>query len=363
MATIRKRGKAYSVRWREGATQKERTCPDLPTARKLKAEVEHAQAHGERWAPLDFAAEPGLEEAFAAYGLDRKRTLQPATRRLYKGSLMLFLDYCERTQRTKRPLLASLDRATLAGFYDWATGPHGSAQATVRNHVQRVQSAWRWLYEDDRFGDWTPRPRRFEMPAPPATITRAPAWQEVDRTIEAANMRWHRRLLWLLRFTGLRVNQARHLEWSDFDFDSRELTVGPELGKTRQERTGRVIPVSAHLLAEMKGWGKREGLIILPRNITAVARASRLAWKRAKVDPELWRGHPHHAIRRAFVSGLTLAGADKTSIEVLVGHSLGLVGAYLDTRALPLRETVDLIPPMGACKVVSLDRAAGQNSG
>ena len=39
-------------------------------------------------------------------------------------------------------------------------------------------------------------------------------------------------------------------------------------------------------------------------------------------------------------------GADPDAVEYLVGHSLGLRGVYIDPEALPLRATVDLIPPV-----------------
>jgi hypothetical protein len=47
-------------------------------------------------------------------------------------------------------------------------------------------------------------------------------------------------------------------------------------------------------------------------------------------------------------------------VEILVGHSIGLRGLYTDPDALPMKEAVDLIPPMGGpqpatrCRVVEL---------
>jgi len=46
-------------------------------------------------------------------------------------------------------------------------------------------------------------------------------------------------------------------------------------------------------------------------------------------------------------------------VEFLVGHSLGLRGVYTDPDALPLREAVELIPPLGAAeKVCPFGKAA-----
>ncbi|MCH2137420.1 MAG: hypothetical protein MK101_12740, partial [Phycisphaerales bacterium] len=57
MASIAKRRNAdgstgYRVRWRNGyGRQESHTCPDLTTARRVKAEIERARAIGEDWQP------------------------------------------------------------------------------------------------------------------------------------------------------------------------------------------------------------------------------------------------------------------------------------------------------------------------
>lgn len=69
-----------------------------------------------------------------------------------------------------------------------------------------------------------------------------------------------------------------------------------------------------------------------------------------------WKGRPHHAFRKGFVTELRRAGADADAVEYLVGHSLGLRGVYTDPDALALRAAVALVPPLGgAGAVVSLD--------
>jgi hypothetical protein len=47
---------------------------------------------------------------------------------------------------------------------------------------------------------------------------------------------------------------------------------------------------------------------------------------------------------KAFVSGMQALGKDSDAVECLVGHDLGLRGAYMDASALPLRAIVYLLP-------------------
>ncbi len=145
------------------------------------------------------------------------------------------------------------------------------------------------------------------------------------------------------------------LRWSDLDLDHAHLTIRGELGKSRQEQRGRIIPVSAHLVAELRTWNQGEEPWIIvsargwggERGRMARARDVERAWARAGVRTVAWEGRPHHCFRKGFVSELKRSGADPDAVEFLVGHSLGLRGVYLDPDALPLREAVALIPALG----------------
>lgn len=124
-----------------------------------------------------------------------------------------------------------------------------------------------------------------------------------------------------------------------------------ELGKTNQERRGRIIPISKHLAQELANW-PRDGALVLPgvgrsaaSDRTASCAPFRDAWAAAGVSREVWARRPHHAFRRGMETGLVAAGASYEAVEALVGHALGGAGRkYVDTRRLKLREAVDLIP-------------------
>lgn len=73
----------------------------------------------------------------------------------------------------------------------------------------------------------------------PLAPTVTPTWSQMDACISEAKTEWHRRTLVVMRYTGLRINQVLGLLWSDLDLSRQMVTIRPELGKTRAEKTGR----------------------------------------------------------------------------------------------------------------------------
>ncbi len=147
------------------------------------------------------------------------------------------------------------------------------------------------------------------------------------------------------------------LLWDDVDLERKTLRIRGELGKTQQERRGRVVPISEHLVEILAGWGCREGWLIETRRTGQSVRIARQremsrSWVRSGVRKEAWEGQSHHSFRKGFVSGLRRLGADIDAIEYLVGHSAGIRGVYTDVEALSLREAVALIPNIGKAPVV-----------
>lgn len=256
----------------------------------------------------------------------------------------------------KVPSARVLSKALLLEHEAWLleSGLHGRPRkpATVRKHLSVLMTLWEWAANDDVWGELVPRPRRIEVPRIGQDQAVAPTWAEMDAAIRACHGA-QRALAILLRFTGLRVQQAMQLRWKDLDLERGTLAVRGELGKSAAERDGRIVPISPHLVAELKTW-TRDGEYLLPSNRAETgprarkARARDLAhaWARAGVREDVYRQRPHHAFRKGFCTELALAGAPAEAVEHLVGHSRGIRGHYVDPRALHLVEAVALIPPM-----------------
>ena len=375
MASIHKgRGTRWCVRWRtlDGASNRSRTCPDKRTATALQREIEQAHALGREWVPESESAGavPELRQILSAYITERSLNRAPRTRETMGQHLDTFLGWLTGRQSGSRLLPSVFSKSLLLSYYrSLATGGRWGRSrnlSTRRKMTMAVLAAWQWAADDEEYARFMPRPpSKLELPREPGKPTVAPTFEEMDRCI-AASSGWHRQLLVVLRFTGLRVQQAMFLRWSDFDLDRQMLNIRGELGKSRSERQGRIVPISEHLANEMAGWGRREGWVIKSarqrggeRERMARTRDVNRAWARSGVRDEVWKGRPHHSFRKGLVTGLKRLGADTEAAEYLVGHVLpGVRGVYVDPEAHGLRDAVALIPPIQTSfPVAVLDRA------
>ena len=367
MATIERRGKGYRVRWRDPTgKQRSRQMPSRKAAKQLFSEVEEAEALGRVWNPSRHA--PVLEDAFRDFLSDRARVLKAETLSARALILDLFLGYLR--QRTDgAPLhLDVLSRETLSGFWSWlSAGEHRRPvlPSTANSYTRLVHRAWEWIWDSDAYADDCPRPRKLDFPK---TSTRlapyAPTWPDVDAAIAAAK-HWHRHLLIVLRFTGLRMKQAMGLRWDDIDLDGALLTIRPEQGKSQSESRGRIIPMSKYLVAELAGWGRRDGWLIVPRGRTRYPAKGviRSIWARTDVDPSRY-AQPAHCFRRCLQSHFQSAGVAYNVAEYMIGHKVGVGGdvytapwAYMEA----MRRAVATIPPLDEGNTVDLDARRASN--
>lgn len=363
MASIRdrrKEGRGFQVRWRDpDGTQRSRSFEARRTAEVFKREVEEFESLGRRWEPPRVREAPALDDVLKEYLRHRARAKELGTVEHDAKTLNVYLRFLHQREGV-RPLLVTLwSRDLHEEFYDWLrvtplknkTKPPGLAMC--EKHLRRVELAWKWADDQEKYEPFVPRYRRIdELKSLPSEPIVAPSWDDMDACILASDG-WLQRVLIVQRYTGLRVQQVMRLRWPDVDLDRAILTIRGELGKSKSEKAGRIIPISSHLVAELAGWGCREGWLVESGRTGAQQRVVRArdvcrTWARAGVSEEIWAKRPNHAFRKGVVSGLKAAGADIDAIEVLVGHKLpGQRSVYTDPNALPMREAVALIPAIG----------------
>lgn len=293
--------------------------------------------------------------------------LRQRTLRRYAENLEVFLRFVVATKRD--PYHASLlSKPLLEDFYGWllepANGLHGRQRSadTARKIVEVAQLMWAWAEDSDRWPDQIPRPRKIQMVRKRPRSVRAPTWEEMDACVGAATG-WQRKLLTVLRYTGLRVGEAMQLEWDDLDFRQGTLFIRAEISKNREEREVFVTP---HLLTEVGGWGVREGYLIPSGRRTEKryrqprARDVARAWARAGVSRRVWEGSPHHAFRRGFKSEMMRAGAPPDAVDYLQGHiPKGGRGRYIDMhRAFDWGEVVGMIPSTTRTNAIPMNKGA-----
>lgn len=368
MATIEKRNRGYSVRWYDlaGASRR-RQCPSRAVAKELAAEIERLKAIGRDWTP-DSSGAPPVVEAVSLYLADRSRVWRESTSGKVSISLSIFSEWLDRRSHRREAPVGDLSRETLAAYWSHLVGIRKVSRNTAANRVRHVEAFWAWCRDHEKWGDDVPRVRRLDTSTEPAPKTAPPTWAQMDAAIEQArgirpqhgeqvSGGWWQ-LMTILRCTGLRKGQAMRLTWEDFDLPGATLTIRPELGKSKQERRGRVVPISAVLVRELAGWGMREGFVVpWPGARDPNRETSRVIWDRVShYSPR----QPLHCFRKGFVSGLAQLGVHEEVRKFLTGHSRGTHGdVYTGDMALmdAAREAVALVPPISASKVSAMRRA------
>lgn len=387
MAHRKRRGKKWLVVWTSPTTGKERSRGGFPIASdadRFKVEVEGLTARGLDWEPprpVD-TDETSVGAAVAAY-LDHVE-LTKARRTAYQRTMSLKL-FQEFLATTKSSSMAALSKALLTSFVRWLKMPEtsqrgGRGDDHVKKTAEHVQLFWAWAADDDdRFARVTPPARKLadlRGMRSPRTPTRAPTWADMDAVIAALgnpaveargrlqrDVVHHVLLAAVLRCTGFRVSQAEGLLVGDVDVGLAVLTFRGELGKSHQERTGRLLPIAPTLLEVLRplvaGRARTEPLVPARSKAAAQNRRERVAdaWRAAGVPEAIWKQRVNHAFRKGFSSELARAGVSVEVRDFLTGHSGGLAGIYTDPDALGLRAAVEKVAPFSAAAATAITTA------
>ena len=370
MASLHARKGSYQLRWRDpDGTNRAHTVSNRKLAEKLRYEIQRAEEAGERWLTPGEVAKLDLVELGNAW-LRECRQLRAAGTVLQRElALTDFLAMLGANERYVGP--DALTQRALRRYYEQLVVPverekkrrRGCNPSTAAARVRMVEAWWRWLTNQDDLVGVVPAARRIELPHQlPAQEVVSPTWEEMDQVCATAWLSpsgcpWVGQLFLVLRFTGLRVLQAMSLRWTDIE--GNILRIRPELGKTRQEKSGRRIPLSPHLAELLQHWGPcPQGFVVhAPPARQKRYQTYEQFWERSGVRPAVWKaqdqdgqrrwGHSTHAFRKGVQTGLLEAGAPLIAVEVLLGHALpGVVGHYTDKQRLKLDEVVVLIPAL-----------------
>lgn len=374
-------GRGWSVVARWGTTRRygrRAGVIDEASAWRVYHLVKDALERGFWWTPGALrqaapAAVPSLQDTLNGFISHRAmRGDAPETQRALVTGLKRFGNWLQReTDDASLRALAGLygihGEDALYAYVAWLgrAQPLGEGLAT-RTVIQYGSIASRfWAWAERRYRGVVPVRPEFEMKAPPPAKISAPTWAQMHAVLRAAedDSPVYYKAFLLQCFLGLRVGQALRLRWEDVDLERRVLHVRGEIGKTRAEKAGRLIPISDHLVEALAGWGRREGLVVPRERTTKVERASRKVryaavyriLEASEVPFEVWSGCSTHFIRKGFMTNLTREGADRGLVELYVGHSVpsGLsesAWSYLDRDSLVevLRHGVaDRIPAIG----------------
>ena len=390
MAWRRKAGKKWLVCWRHPITGEDQSKGGHPTAKAADdfiTVVETLHSQGINWEPPAAAeAVPLMTTAMDGYLDHVALTKSEGTTYNRRMSLELFRRFVEET--TPSATLDVLTKTLLTRFLSWLKDPANSTRKAgrsvdfIRKCVEHVQGFWAWAADDDAYVAMTPRPRRLtELRGmrSPRTPTRAPTWADMDAQIAALgapaegqrvqrDFAFHILIAVIERCTGLRVSQAERLIVGDVDAGLGVLTFRGELGKSHQEKAGRLMPIAPVLLEVLRRLvaGRAAGELLVPRRGRSAASNKRKrmaeAWVLAQVPEAVWKQRVNHAFRKGFSSELARAGVPKEVRDFLTGHSAGISGFYTDPAALDLTTAVAKVAPFSAAAWVVIDAALSSSN-
>jgi integrase len=137
-----------------------------------------------------------------------------------------------------------------------------------------------------------------------------------------------RPLIMLLYYCGVRVNEARQIEWPQVNLDARIIRLEEEQTKTEEAR---VIPLPSVLVMVLRDIEPKTGLVFSDVNLRVEfekACAGCGLGKRTKMEPKdengfVWykyKGLLLHDLRRSAVRNLRKAGINESVIMKISGH-------------------------------------------
>lgn len=180
-------------------------------------------------APLDF---PEARTAFLDY-LDAYRGYSQHTVKAYARDLRWFEEFLA----ARFPQVASPGEVQREMVVQYAVGLHDQAPLTIRRKLATLASFYGYLQD---VGEVTVHPAR-KLPLPKVAQACPPylTEEQVRRLLDAAHTPWHRALVVLLLFGGLRRSELAAVTLEDVDLERGQLLIN---GKGAKQR---VVPLTA----------------------------------------------------------------------------------------------------------------------
>ncbi len=398
----------WRVRWRDASgKQRQRNFKTKAEALRQQAEAEESREEGRKWLPEVTAAKVEIGTAATVAGiLAGWLTARRTSGRVSEATLQTFGVRSARVLRTLRAMhglseadpvsVAVLTRKTAIDMVAYLrTAPRAPRKGTAPGEgkprrgtgkllrpaqtgpisqdaiVQTVScllDAWAFAAGDPATYPGVPAApsatdREIILPAPQDRgAADAPTLAELDAAIR--RMGGSTQVLAVIqRFTGLRIDQTMAIEVRDLDVERRILHV--RTGKTKAEKRGRFVPVSAHLVEWLRPHlaglgpedriGGRKGR----HPDLAYTAAWELATQAGEARRETWAppgraARPTHAFRAAVLAHLDSADVPSKVMAHLAGHATGAQDAsealrgrhYVPPIVERSRAAVDALPPI-----------------
>jgi integrase/recombinase XerD len=272
-----------------------------------------------------------LVASFLDY-LTSYRGYSPHTVKAYARDLRAFRDFLARRYRAAR----HPDRVQREMVVQFALSLKGAAPLTVRRKLAALASFYGFL-QDTGCASGNPA-RGLPLPKVAQSFPSCLTEDRARRLLDACHTPWHRAMIALLLFAGLRRSELTAITLEDLDLENGQLLVRGKGGKQR------IVPLTPLVIQAI-----RECLVCRPRTDSNHLFVSRIGGrpiagrvvnrmlnrvlKAASLDKQ---SVTPHKLRHTFATHLIRNGVDVRTVQELLGHAdLQTTARYLhsDIRA------------------------------
>ncbi len=378
-------GGRYRLRWRQRErqdngdikrVQRTTTAFSMDEARRLTLEIEAALKAQGWWranAPSGARPADGNLEQEALRWMQRRRAVKWTSENTWKnvaGCLARWFSAMRKVLKLSKSEVipvAALNRECFERCVGVLRSRSAKGAGTAYHTASRALELWRFLVD---LGEWdlSSPPQLADELLPPTPVYAAPqdspCWADTDHCLNRIRLPTPLRMATLMRYTGLRISQVAAIRREHLDLHRGTLFVAKSKSR-REAALAREVPVSPHLLADLRAWLSAHGDGPLfpgpnpdlpmpsPRNQTRyVTEAWKAATAARQVKQGVWnppnrqQARPDHAFRAALQAELMNAGVQEALIDRLVGHQPRTTrGQHYVSASMPrLVEAVAAIP-------------------
>jgi site-specific recombinase XerD len=288
--------------------------------------------------PTESAVQPavtavGFEEAVAGFldYLSSYRGYSVHTVKAYARDLREFLGLL----RGRYPGAVAPDQVRREMVVQFALSLKGQAPLTVRRKLTAIASFYRFL--EDTGSDVLNPARGLPLPKVAQCFPTCLTAEQAGALLDAAHTPWHRAMIALLLFAGLRRSEVTVITLDDLDMENAQLLVR---GKGAKQRVVPLTPLVVDAIREYLGCRPQtESQHLFVSRIGGHPLHARVAGR--MLQHVLWRaglgeeGITPHRLRHTFATHLIRSGVDVKTVQELLGHAdLQTTARYLhsDTR-------------------------------